>query len=771
MIVANLRHSGRLLLVLASGTCLAAIAETASAQSAAAPAPVGGAALAGASVPAAAEDTDIIVTAQRREQRLQDVPISITAVSGDQLANRGVIDTSQIGRIAPGVQITAYGSSPTITAINIRGVAQLDYADHQESPNAVYLDGAYVSFQGATGIGLYDVDRLEVLRGPQGTLFGRNATGGLVQVISRKPTDETEGYIQGSYGRYDQARIEGAVGGAVAEGLSARASLLFNRQDGYINNVSGRDGGADKTINGRFQLRWRPSATVDNNLEVFGSRTFRIGGGVYDTLPGGPDPDNHGFTTVSSGPIFENNCAALGYGVPPAGSNNCLGYIKPKDGPFKVDAPSNGSFRRAIWGVTDTLVWNLDWATLTSIANYSHIRKFYQEDSDSSPFVIATYNSGQVAHQASGELRLNGGNGPFRWTVGGYYLHIFGRYDVGLDFADSFGFTAGNNYRQKVDTFAVFGQAEYDLTSQLTAIGGLRWTRDIKKFSLAAVCGLDDATCVDSFLAPTGAVTSGSYKRNDWSGKAQLTYKISPAALLYAGVTRGNKGSLLQAPSVVGLDTPFSALVVKPEVLTAYEGGIKTTLLDRRLTANLGGFYYRYHNFQAFNFVNLSGAIFNAEARNYGAEFELNANLGNGLSANAGLAYLHTRVRDVSLPDGTRADQQSVFSPKYSANGSVRKEFRSNLGIFFVQPSVNYASSRYFSTINSPALKAPGFVAADVSLGILSLSRSWDATVFFKNVTNKHYITYATDLTSLGGLVQRNFAMPRAVSLQIGYRF
>jgi iron complex outermembrane recepter protein len=609
------------------------------------------------------------VTAQRREQRLQDVPISITALTGAQLVNRGVTDTSQIGNIAPGVQITAYGASPTITSINIRGVAQLDYADHQESPNAVYLDGAY------------DVDRLEVLRGPQGTLFGRNATGGVVQIISRKPTDEFGGYLQGTYGSYNQARLEGAVGGALADNLSARGSFLFNRQDGYVRNSLGADGGADKTINGRFQLRWKPTSLIDNNLEIFGSRTFKVGGGVYDTVPGGPDPDNNGLTTASSGAIFENNCAALGYGVPPAGSNNCLGYTKPDDGPFRVDAPDNGHFRRAIWGITNTLVWDFGGATLTSISNYSHIRKFYQEDSDSSPLTIATYGSGQVAYQASQELRLNGASGPFRWTVGGYYLHIFGNYSVDLDFSDSFGFTAGSRYSQKVDTYAVFGQAEYDLTDKLTMVGGLRWTRDNRYFSVTAICGLDAATCIASNLAPTGAVTSGSDNRSDWSGKAQLTYKLSPQALLYAGVTRGNKGSLIQAPSVVGLNTPFSALVVKPEVLTSYEGGIKATLFDRRLTANFGGFYYDYHNFQAFNFVNLTGAIFNAEARNYGAELEVNADLRDGLSANISLAYLHTRVLDVSLPDGSKADQQSVFSPKYTASASMRKEFTLILGI------------------------------------------------------------------------------------------
>ncbi len=784
MIVAKRRFRVGLVLPIGVATCLTFLSATVLAQSAASPDRAGPVTTTSAttapdttmpagSVMAAPADTggDIIVTAQRREQRLQDVPIAITALSGANLVNRGVGDTSQIGKVAAGVQITAYGASPTVTLINIRGVVQLDFADHQESPNAVYVDGAYVSFQGATGIGLYDVDRLEVLRGPQGTLFGRNATGGLVQIISRKPSDTLSGYVQGTYGRYDQARAEGAIGGGLTDTLSARAAFLFNRQDGYIHNVSGRDGGADKTINGRVQLRWRPTSTIDDNLEIFGSRTFTVGGGVYDAAPTAQDPANHNLSTQTDGPLFADNCAALGYPPVAAGSTNCLGYRKPDDGPYRVDAPQNGIFRRAIWGATNTLVANLDGPTLTSITNYSHIRKNYQEDSDASPLVIGTYNPRQTAYQASQELRLSQAAGRFRWTIGGYYLHIFGRYRSYLDLSDVFGFAEADLYTQKVDTYAVFGEAELDLTGRLTAIGGVRWTRDKKQFVVNAVCGADDATCLAFNLAPTGTVVGGTYARNDWSGKAQLTWKLSPAALLYAGVTRGNKGSLLQAPSIVTVGTTFDSLVVRPEVLTSYEAGIKTTLINRRVTANLSGFYYDYHNFQAFNFVNLNGAIFNAEARNYGGELEVNADLRHGLSGGLGIAYLHTRVKNVSLPDGTLADQRSAFSPKLSIAANVRQEVRSAIGTFFAQPSLSYAGSRYFSTINAPALKAGAYLTGDISIGLIAPDRKWDATVFVRNVTDKHYITYAGDLTSVAGFVQRNYSTPRTASVQVGYRF
>ncbi len=714
---------------------------------------------------------EIVVTAQRREQKVQDVPISLTALSGNQLANYGITSSEQLDKIAAGVVISQYGASSTITLINIRGVAQLDYADHQESPNAVYLDGAYVSFQGAAGMAMFDVDRVEILRGPQGTLFGRNATGGLVQIISRKPTDEFSGSVQALYGSFNRVRLEGAVGGGLTEELSARAAFSFNRHDGYMRNSLGPDSGADETYNGRLQLLWKPSADIENLLTFFGSKTSSIPGGVYDTIPAGPNPGNHLLTEAGKGPLFIANCQALGYGTPAAGADDCLGNIKPDDGPYRVDAAQAGTFDREIWSISNTLTWDMDDTTLTSISNYSHIDKLYQEDNDSTPQNIITYNSNQDAYQISQELRLNGEVQNFRWTAGGYFLKISGDYDVNIDLTDSFGISAlGNAYSQRVETYSAFGQMEYDLSEAVTLIAGTRWTRDKKSLNLTSVCGLSDGDCTAFGFAPTGYQIMGSYTTEDWSGKLQLTWKPADDVLLYAGVNRGTKGSLLLAPAPPGPGAEFSPLAVKPEILTAYEAGIKTTVHDR-LILNLNTFYYDYKDYQAYNFVNLASQIFNADARFYGAEVELSARLDDALFLNFGGAYLNTKIYDVALPDGSIADQESAQAPKFSLNASLRKEFNVRAGTVYAQASANYNSSRYFSTVNEPVLKAPGYVSGDISLGFRNTDDVWDIVLNVSNVTDKGYIVYRSNLASIAGYAVQSYAPPRQVSLQVKYNF
>ena len=204
---------------------------------------------------------EVIVTAQKREQSIQDVGISITAFSGEQIKQLGFTSTQEIDQQTPGLMVTDYGNGVT-TVFTVRGSSQLDFADHQEPPVAVYLDGAYNSYLSGVGFMFYDLERIEVLRGPQGTLFGRNATGGLVQLITAKPTREFEAYVELTGGEYGKRRFEGAVSGPITDTVSGRLSLFFDHDDGFIENRIGDDLLNTDNQSGRAQLLFEPNEDV-----------------------------------------------------------------------------------------------------------------------------------------------------------------------------------------------------------------------------------------------------------------------------------------------------------------------------------------------------------------------------------------------------------------------------------------------------------------------------------------------------------------------------
>jgi iron complex outermembrane receptor protein len=238
---------------------------------------------------------EIVVTAQRREERLQDVGIAVTALGPDQLAELNINVATDITRVVPSLKMNAYSSSQVV--FNIRGVSQNDYGDQQEPPVAVYQDDSYSSSINLASFPVFDLARVEVLRGPQGTLFGRNATGGAIQFVSNRPTDTFEGYVTGTYGSYNQFILEGAVSGPLADNLQGRIAAISNQDDGYMESVIPGidDRGGNDHYALRGQLAWQPSDATDLNLIV---RYMKADGetqaGIYSHEPACPNGQSQG---------------------------------------------------------------------------------------------------------------------------------------------------------------------------------------------------------------------------------------------------------------------------------------------------------------------------------------------------------------------------------------------------------------------------------------------------------------------------------------------
>ncbi len=729
---------------------------------------------------------EIVVTAQKREQNMQDVGISVTAFSGAQLRALGVEDTTDLENQTPGLLIGEYGGAGAATTLNLRGVAQLDFADHQESPNAVYVDGAYVSFIGGVNVSMFDLERVEVLRGPQGTLFGRNATGGLIHLVTKKPTYEFEAFADLTYAEYDKIRSEAAISGPFSNSVRGRLSFSSEHHDGYYENTGGEDIVENATINVRGQLDVDISDQVNVLLSARYSNTDNTNAGVYHQIGSAPNFDNDGLSekiTDTNRALLDGFCSGFN-GFPtvtPPGGSDCYGNTETGD-VFSVSPDTIGFFDREMFGFSGTITWEIsDSITLTSITDYQTIDKAYLEDNDSSPLPVTTFYQEQDADQISQEIRLNGSSDSMEWVLGGYYLNIDSDSRQQVDQSPFFDINFFDDFNHETETWAIFGQAEIAFTEQMSVIGGLRWTEDEKKIDLLNQCLDTDAfgfsasglagTC-DAFGIAFDTHITGGRSDGDWAGKIELNYRPNDDLLLYAGVTRGNKGGALNATVGAGAGVSLASLQIKPEELVNYEGGFKANFANGRARLNASMFYYDYDDYQAYNFIGVAVVLFNADAELYGGEVEFQATPVDGLDIILGLAYVDTEVSGVILPSGRTAKQEMPFAPELSINGLARYEWPAFGGSLAIQGDFNYVDDRFYSTINHPVLSDDDYFVANARLTYTSQDVCWDASLFVNNLTDVERTVYAFDLSYAGGGYGiESYAPPRWVGGSIGYRW
>ena len=368
---------------------------------------------------------EIIVTAQKRAQNSQDVGIALSAVTGEELASLGAVGASDITKTMPAVMLTQ-PNGPASFSLSIRGVTQNDFADHQESPAAIYVDDVYVSQMSGLAFSMYDMDRVEVLRGPQGTLFGRNATSGLANFVTRRPTDVAGGYVNVTFGEYNLTRVEGAVNGPLMDNIDGRVSFQSNHYDPLFRNITG---GAANSENG-------------NDWAVRGQLLFKnVGGGQLLLNVRESREDVHAGAWEQYATAFGAN--GNNYLIGPTNywgnCNGCNASGIPNAAPFTTTDNRAGYATIKTNGYTAKYTKDFEGTTFTAIGDYSTLDKRYQEDSDVSPYTIFQFFNGSDVKQGSLELRLNGGQDKLNWTAGLYGLHIDGNYYDGWEGPAFFG--------------------------------------------------------------------------------------------------------------------------------------------------------------------------------------------------------------------------------------------------------------------------------------------------------------------------------------------
>ncbi|MBK5912189.1 TonB-dependent receptor [Rhodothalassium salexigens] len=563
---------------------------------------------------------EIVITAQRRQQSLQDVGLAIEAFSGEALAEYDVEKSWDIADLTPGVHVSGNLAGQN-TQFTIRGVTQNDFNDIVESPNAVYLDEGYIAIAQAQTFATFDIDRVEILKGPQGTLFGRNATGGLVRYISRKPSlDGPAGYLNTTYGVYDAPvvadgiELEGAVNLPLADTVAVRGAFTYSLQDPYMENLyplgavgdppgpgAGADLGDDDTLAGRFTLLIEPRADLRILLAANAERS-RLNTGPFQSKPtiavfedvnGVPELVNTidvapGETRTSIAPDggdfgtdLDNDGLFAAQGDPddffgrfgPGG--DFFGFVDPdgEDFQFSSDFAFEDSNSTDTWGINLDVAWDLtDAITLTWISDFKDYAKLLFIDVDAAPVNQSANYAGVDAQSISQELRLSGGTDRFEWVTGLYYLNIDNRSQNGLKFpvnsvVPGAPFDLGSEADLETNSYSAFGQVAYDATDRLTLVGGVRVIQEEKDYRFfQAIFPTEDSRIIHQgdpqiigpvFDANGAPVTfQDSLSDTHWAANLRAEYRLTPDVLLFASAKRGVKAGSFNAQLAGGLPIP-----------------------------------------------------------------------------------------------------------------------------------------------------------------------------------------------------------------------
>ena len=721
---------------------------------------------------------EVVVTAQKREQNIQDVGIAVTAFSGEQLEQLGVTNTTEITQQSPGLQLFTY--TPSLIVFNIRGVSQNNFIDTLEAPVAVYMDEAYVASLNGLGQQLFDMERVEVLRGPQGTLFGRNATGGVIHYLTNAPDEnELNGYIKGGIGEYSNYIAEGAVGGALAPNFRARVAGRFEKADGYTKSVT--EGVRD--TNGKDGFAIRASAQFDVSEGV------RVDAKVYYSEDN--DAPTGGYVAYASKASRETGYGATPESTPIAGSVH------------KHANGLEGSLDRDVTSVTGKITWDVnDNLQFISITSYMDIHKDYFEDAGGGFIPNFPYNPVADTSQFSQELRLSGSQDRFRWQVGGYYLDLE---IVGSDYVSGEFVTLLPEGRIDADwnldskNWSVFGQAEFDLTEQLTFTGGLRYSQDDKSYSLSNTSrgdGLIDALSGE-FVPPDIELFNSAWFSSDlteidygdFAVRAQLDWRPNDDLLVFAAFNRGIKGG--------NFTTFFSTpqdLAHDEEVLHSYEIGFKKTFPGMGMRLNATGFYYDYDDYQAFGLIAAFPEIRNTDAEVYGGEVEVTWSPMDRLDLLAGVSFLESEIDRVPtvqsffgiiLPSQQIEGNELPTSPAVSINFLARYAIPMATagGEFALQIDGNYNSDQYLDVFNSAASKEQAYFVGNLRFSYTTADEKWTATAFIKNFTDTKHRLYLLDLAAGdlftppdapadgNGIIEQVYAPPRWIGASVSYRF
>lgn len=682
----------------------------------------------------------VVVTAQRREQSAQEVGIALSVLTGRDLQARGVTSVNQLQYSTPSLEVVpAFGSGQP--EFRLRGVGFDDYASNNTSTVGVYVNEVAYPIPAQTQGLLFDVSRVEVLRGPQGTLYGRNTTGGAINFITNPTTDTLTAGITEDYGSHNKSKTEAYVSGPLGRGLRARLAGITDQGGAWQTNRTTGEKFGDKNQSAlRGTLDWDVTNAFSVSLDAHWGQDKSDGRGLYL------------FQDLAYNPALavtraDRDVSRTGWGGSQVFSK--FTGIATNAKPFR-DNQSDGV---DLHGKLD-----LGGVTLTSITAFEDLHRIEYNDWDASPAAYAGTYFNTRAHVFSQELRAaSNGSGPVKWLIGGYYSKETLKDQFTSDFWQSLLFVTNTTYKQNVEAYALFGQTEYKVAARTNLILGLRGEHEKRSLGGFVTQGLfAPGAPAANFIAPTDVSAS----TNSWSGKLGVEHKASDAVLVYASISKGIKSGGFTA-----YNTPDTKLLhpIKPETLWAYEVGFKSDLSGDTLRLNGSAFYYDYKNQQVQSAIYTSfgpiGNIVNAPSSYiYGGEVELQWNPVRALRLTQSLGYKTGEFNEFTDLDiaASGAAGKAVFVsragkkvgfPPVSYGGSAAYAW--DLGAYTLEAAADYAfHDKLTPLLLGPTYNVKAYWLANASLTLSPAKGPWTLTLWGRNVFDTKY-----DLT-------RNFFLP-----------
>jgi iron complex outermembrane receptor protein len=729
----------------------------------------------------------IEVQAQKRIQVMQDVGITMAAFGEAQLKELGVSDVVNVAANVSNVQVN-YGLGNSF--FNIRGLGLNEFTANLDSPVAVHVDEVYMSKGFMTGMVLFDVERVEVLKGPQGDLFGRNTTGGAVNFYTNKPDFEFGAGVSVGYDNYSTLTTENYITGTLGENLAGRLSMYATDQgEGFYQNTNlGGDEGYVREQAVRGQLFWDDDTGTTVLLSLHYGRdksTLHPYEGVGNTLP-----DGSGF------------CPEYLNGTVEGDTENCLRgldltfnpgqdisqYYPGEDDPFitqnnvrfQVDNESLGGFVRFETVLDDVL--------LTSISAYEQFSQDQREDSDSSPVTSVEIYWFTEFEQFTQEFRLTSNFDHDRWN---YVAGLFYEHD-NLDNADYLtaylpfnGLNNYSKYNQNVDALAAFLHLEAQLTDKIRLINGIRFSWEETKLTGGTFLGegLKSIGSEEQPVTITGpaalaSLTDDGGQRTDENAtfKSGVEYKPVDDVLFYGSISTGFRSGGYSVAFAASQDELTS---LEPEEITAYEVGFKTTLADGSVQFNGALFRYDFQNGHID--VDAPGSpvpitINAAEIETIGAEFDVKWVPISGLKLSSGVGWVNAELKsDVTLLTGTGEvnlrGNRPAFNPEYTYNGQARYVTKVSNGFDLILASDwSWRDEQHLEVNNQPSNLVDDYWLVNARVVIESTHNDWRVSFWAKNITNTEYVTYLNDLPAFGWLL-RGYGAPSTYGVTLDMKF
>lgn len=673
---------------------------------------------------------EVIVTAQRRAESVQAVPAAIDAISGVNLDQRGIANVNDLQFAVPSFHS---GTLTGSTGITIRGVGATTVGTGGTSGVAVNIDGVYQTGTTTVDLAQTDLQRVEVLRGPQGTLYGRNATGGAVNFITNAPTDTLSGSFLAGYASYDEYHLQAVLNAPLDDQIRTRLVVDYrDREDGFVKNIDpgGEDVDKGKTLSGRFRLE----ADITSNLEFdLGlSAMHNSGSWAYFTNISAPAP-----VAYAANPFLAN-----------------ANFIST---PWRTDINDPEDGARDYQSVSGTFTWRLPFGQLKSITAYQNYGYTYEGDGDGANLSIAPYKGKTTDHAITQEFDLTGQTSRLDWVVGAFYLNesnfnrLFYNFTLGLSGLPPGSYLDFEQPRYDTVSYAGFADGTLHVIGGLKLIAGVRYSVDNQTATYGSFFGL----LVGGQQIPIAATCPTETDKltyDSFTPRAGVQYDINPAMNMYFTYSRGFKAG---GANIYSCEDDYN-----PEKITSYEVGFKSRLFDNSVTFNVSAFHYDYSNFQVSQIIGLSLNVTNAAAATIdGAEVEGAWTPDAHWSLTGNASYINAVYSNFFNTDGLNPQlglqnlKGKLLDNSPRESGSVGIAYRSDeysFGRLTGRLDANYSSRVYFREFNEP-------IDSQAPYGLVNLGLLWDspnqrysARLYVNNLTNQAYAQAMGDSTSVG---------------------